>query len=32
MATGALAQASVVRAVPTSFLDGARSGSRVQSP
>lgn len=32
VATGALAQASVVRAVPTSFLDGARSGSRVQSP
>ncbi|MBV6850525.1 TetR/AcrR family transcriptional regulator [Xanthomonas euvesicatoria] len=32
VATGRLAQASVVRAVLTSFLEGARSGSRVQSP
>ncbi|MEF9422227.1 hypothetical protein [Xanthomonas citri] len=32
VATGRLSQASVVRAVLSSFLDGARSGSRVQSP
>ncbi|MDS0761441.1 hypothetical protein [Xanthomonas citri] len=32
VATGRLAQASGVRAVLSSFLDGARSGSRVQSP
>lgn len=32
VATGRLAQASVVRAVLTSFLEGARAGSRVQSP
>ncbi|AVT99239.1 TetR/AcrR family transcriptional regulator [Xanthomonas oryzae] len=30
VATGRLAQASVVRAVLTSFLEGARSGSRMQ--